>query len=149
MSASRSAQLARLTAAHSATGQMLRYLAVGGLVAVTYIGGTFLLEGPGGLPLAAAIAIAYTVAVLLHFALQRAVVFRHHRDEAGFALPVRAQILRYVVLGVAQYAITVAATKLLPGPLGVDERVVYVITVAIMSAVGFTVLRTRTFHAAA
>jgi putative flippase GtrA len=141
-------RLAEWGSGHSLTGQMVRYAMVGGTVALTYIGVTLLLSGPAGLPILAAVAIGYVTAVCLHFTLQRAFVFRHHRDVTGFALPFREQIKRYIVLGSIQYGLNVAALLVLPALVGVSKQVVYLGTVVALSLASFTILRTRTFHGA-
>jgi putative flippase GtrA len=121
----------------------VRYALAGAAVALSYIGLTLLLSGPGALPIQLAIAVAYLLAVALHFTLQRAFVFR---DRQAFALSGREQAGRYVAIGVAQYSATAAATAVLPAALGASEEVVYVGTVVVISAATFLVLRTRVFH---
>lgn len=125
-------------------GQAVRFGVAGATVALTYVGFTLLLSGPGGLPIQAAIPVAYVLAVCLHFVLQRVFVFRH-ADE--FTLSTGEQVRRYVVIGLIQYALTASATALLPGVLDVSEQLVYVGTVAVLSACTFLVLRRRVFHA--
>jgi len=132
-----------LSISPGATGQAVRFALVGATVAAVYIGLTLLLSGPVGLPIEFAILIAYVLAVVLHFLLQRHVVFR---GTKGFALSVHDQVLRYVLIGIVQYTLTAAATKLLPEPLGLSEQVVYVCTVVTLSGATFLFLRTRVFH---
>jgi putative flippase GtrA len=122
-----------------------RYALAGAAVAITYIGLTLLLSGPGQLPIQAAILVGYVLAVALHFTLQRLFVFR---DRSAFALSAREQAGRYVAIGFAQYAATAALTALLPSALGVSEQVAYVATVVVISALTFLLLRTRVFHGA-
>jgi putative flippase GtrA len=124
--------------------QLVRYAMAGALVGVVYVGTTLLLSGPGGLPIQAAIPIALVCAVSLHFVCQRWFVFR---DAHAFELAMHHQVGRYILLGLMQYAIAAVSTGILPGVLGVPERVVYVGTVCVSSAVGFILLRTRIFHA--
>jgi putative flippase GtrA len=112
-------------------------------VAVVYVGGTLLLSGPVGLPIQAAIAIGYVVAIACHFLLQRLFVFRH---EQGFALSVREQMLRYLVIAATQYPATAALTALLPVVFGLSDQVAYLITVGVISMTFFFVLRWRVFH---
>ena len=125
------------------SGQALRFAVVGATVAGVYVGLTLLLSGPLGIAIEIAILVAYVLAVILHFLLQRHVVFR---GTGEFALSVRAQVRRYVVIGLVQYTLTAAATNLLPGPLNLSEQVVYVLTVIVISAMTFLFLRTRVFH---
>jgi putative flippase GtrA len=120
-----------------------RYAVAGAVVAVVYVGGTLLLSGPVGLPIQAAIPIAYVVAVTLHFLLQRTFVFRH---DDGFALSVREQIVRYLLIAATQYPATAALTALLPALFGLSEQVAYLITVAVISLTFFFVLRRGVFH---
>jgi putative flippase GtrA len=121
----------------------LRFALVGATVACVYVGLTLLLSGPLGIAIEIAILVAYVLAVILHFLLQRYVVFR---GTGEFALSVRAQVLRYVLIGIVQYSLTAAATNLLPGPLDLSEQVVYVLTVIVISAMTFLFLRSRVFH---
>jgi putative flippase GtrA len=122
---------------------LARYGAAGASVACIYIGLTLGLSGPLGVPIQIAIPVSYITAIVTHFLLQRHFVFR----RGGFALSVRSQAGRYVVLGLSQYVVTAGATALLPGPLGVSEKVVYVGVTIVNSLVGFLLLRTRVFHA--
>ena len=55
------------------------------------------------------------VATTAHFLLQRYAVFR---DERGFALSLRSQVLPYAGIVVCQYLVTVAAMAVLPNLLG-------------------------------
>ncbi len=120
-----------------------RYAIAGAFVGLFYMGFTVLLSSAAGLALPLAIAIAYFFTVLLHFTLQRLFVFRH---VESFALQVRHQIGRYVVLGSIQYAINTTATQLLPGPLGVSPEVVFVLTTGTLSVLSFLLLRLAVFH---
>jgi putative flippase GtrA len=120
-----------------------RYAVAGAVVALVYVGGTLLLSGPVGLPIQAAIPIAYVVAVALHFVLQRTFVFRHDGD---FALSVHEQVVRYVLIAATQYPATAALTALLPELTGVSDQVAYLITVALISLTFFFVLRGGVFH---
>lgn len=95
------------------------------------------------MPIEAAIPIAYLLAITLQFNLQRHFVFRHV-DE--FALPVRHQIGRYAIIAAVQYPTTALATAVLPGWLGVSERVVFLVVAVCMSITIFLVLRSRVFH---
>jgi putative flippase GtrA len=83
------------------------------------------------------------LAVTLHFNLQRHFVFRHV-DE--FALSVRQQIGRYVVIGAIQYPITAVATAVLPGLLDISERLTFVMVTVVMSVTFFLLLRGHVFH---
>ncbi len=115
----------------------------GAAVGLLYVGGTLLLSGPVGLPIQAAIPIAYAVAIACHFALQRLFVFRH---DAGFALTVREQIVRYLLIAATQYPATAALTALLPALFGISEQAAYLITVVLISLTFFFILRWGVFH---
>jgi putative flippase GtrA len=126
-----------------ARGQLVRYAIAGATVAVVYIGLTLLLSGPVGMPIQAAIPIAYVTAITVHFTLQRWFVFH---DAGVFALAMHHQVGRYLAIGLVQYSTTAAATAVLPGVLGLPERVVYVCAVGVISAASFVLLRTSVFH---
>lgn len=125
-------------------GHAVRYALVGASIGLLYVGLTLLLSGPVGLPIQAAIVAALFIALTTHFLLQRHFVFR----RAQFALPIRAQLRRYVLMGSFLYAVTVAATSVLPDLLGVSEQVVYVVATALSSTATFLFLRWRVFHGA-
>jgi putative flippase GtrA len=126
-----------------ARGQLVRYGIAGATVAVVYIGLTLLLSGPVGLPIQAAIPIAYVTAITVHFTLQRWFVFH---DAGAFALVMHHQVGRYLAIGLVQYATTAAATAVLPSVLGLPEKVVYVAAVGVLSVGSFVLLRTSVFH---
>jgi putative flippase GtrA len=125
-------------------GHALRYGLVGATIGLLYVGLTLALSGPVGLPIQVAIVIALTVALTSHFLLQRNFVFRH----AMFALSVRGQLRRYLVVGSLQYAVAVAATSALPALLGLSEQVAYIAITAVSSIATFLFLRWRVFHRA-
>ncbi len=126
---------------HLIDPSFVRYLLAGGIVFLIYTGGTLALNA-AGMPLGPAIAIAYVIAVICHFLLQRHFVFNH---ASGFEVSTATQIRRYVVIGVVQYAITWSATHFLPSVLGISEQLVYLATVAVLSAVFFLIMRLHVF----
>ncbi len=128
---------------HPFAGPLVRYGMAGATVGVIYLAVPLVLNGPAGLPIAIAIAIAYVMAVTLHFNLQRHFVFRHV-DE--FALSARQQVGRYLVIGAIQYPTTALATALLPRALGVSPRLVFVVVTLVMSITFFLLLRGHVFH---
>jgi putative flippase GtrA len=130
-------------ARHPLAGPTLRYVVAGSTVAAVYLAIPLVLNGVAGLPIQVAIPIAYVLAVSLHFTLQRTFVFRH---VDAFALTPRQQIARYVAIGSVQYPTTALATALLPGALGVSERVVFVCTTVVISLTFFLILRGHVFH---
>lgn len=115
----------------------------GATVAAFYLAVPLLLNGLLGIPIEVAILIAYILAVTLHFNLQRHFVFR---QVDAFALSVRQQIGRYLIIGAIQYPTTALATAVLPGLLGVSERVVFVAVTIVMSLTFFLLLRGHVFH---
>jgi putative flippase GtrA len=133
----------RLLLAHPLAGPGIRYVIAGSIVAVVYLGLPVGLYDGAGVPVEAAIPIAFALAIVLHFTLQRAFVFRH---ITTFALSTRAQIRRYGVIAAVQYPTTAALTALLPSLLHLPQRDCFVIITLSMSLVSFTVLRTRIFH---
>jgi putative flippase GtrA len=132
-----------LSPASGLTGQGVRFAFTGGLVAAVYLASTTLLAGPVGLPFQAALILGFALSLTVHFTMQRKFVWLH---EVEFALAMRAQVLRYLVVAGAQYGITAAATLLLPGPLGLPTEVVYLATALCMVAANFLVFRHGIFH---
>ena len=137
-------QSARALLRSPLAGPLVRYGAAGAIVALVYLAVPLLLDGVLAVPIEVAIPIAYVLAVTLHFNLQRHFVFRQI-DE--FALSVHQQIGRYIVIGAIQYPITALATAFLPAPLGISERVVFVLVTLVMSLTFFLLLRGHVFHA--
>ncbi len=126
-----------------AAAQGLRFVLSGGLVALVYIATTSVLAQVIGIPFQIALTIGFTVAIATHFLLQRVFVWTH---VAGFALPLRHQVIRYLSLACVQYGLTVASTATLPKALGVSTEIVYLATAATLSAASFLVFRSRVFH---
>ena len=126
-------------------GQGLRFAVSGGAVALVYVACTTVLAEVIGLPFELALAIGFALAIATHFTLQRVFVWVH---ADGFALSRRAQALRYLPVAGVQYALTAAATAVLPAALGVRTEVVYLCAAAFLSAANFFVFRARVFHPA-
>ncbi len=125
-------------------GQLVRFGLTGGLVTVVYLTVTTVLSQVVGLPFQLALAIGFVSAILLHFTLQRLFVWIH---EDGFALPLRHQVGRYLLMAGAQYGGTAASTAILPGVLGVGTEIVYLATMAVATTCGFLIMRFIIFHA--
>ena len=102
-----------------------------------------MLSGPVGLPLPAAIPIAYLSSLVVNYVLQRVFVFAHAQ---AFAVGVGSQFVRYILVAALQYVLIVMLTALLPGPLGLAERVVYVAAVLLTPVLTFALLRAKVFH---
>ena len=125
-------------------GQGVRYGLAGGTVAVVYLSTTTVLAEVVGLPFQVALAIGFSVALVVHFTLQRFFVWIHH-DE--FALPLHHQAGRYLTVAGTQYGLTIASTSLLPAALGVSAEIVYLVTVAVLASTNFLVFRHGIFQA--
>lgn len=125
--------------------QGFRFALTGGIVALVYVGTTTVLSQVVGLDFEASLAIGFVVAIATHFSLQRMFVWR---SAAEFELRLHHQIARYLVVAGIQYGLTAAITATLPRALGVSPEVVYLPTVAIISAANFVVFRSRIFHPA-
>lgn len=123
------------------SGEVVRYGLTGAVVALTYLGGAYLLAS-AGLPVYAAIAISYPTAVVLHFVAQRSFVFRGNQ----FQLSMRQQLVRYVGVGSAQLVLTYGGTAVLVS-LGVDQFAAFLATTVIATAALFLTLRRGVFHA--
>jgi len=116
----------------------------GGTVALVYLTTTTVLAEVFGMPFQAALAIGFSVGIIVHFTLQRLFVWTH-REE--FALPLHHQVGRYLALAAAQYGVTAASTSLLPSALNLSTEVVYLATVAVVLSTNFLVFRHGIFHA--
>jgi putative flippase GtrA len=126
-------------------GQGARFVLSGAFVALVYTATTSILAHVVGLHFQVALVIGYTVGLATHFALQRLFVWTH---EDGFELGIHHQLPRYLLLALAQYGLTAAITATVPNALGVPTEAVYLVTVALLGAANFVILRTRVFHPA-
>lgn len=126
-------------------GQGVRFAFVGGLVALVYLTTTTVLADVFAIPFQLALFIGFMTAISLHFTLQRLFVWVNHTQ---FALGVREQVSRYLLVTCIQYAITAASTSLLPGALGVPVTLVYLVTALTLAVTNFLVFRNSVFHAA-
>lgn len=125
-------------------GQGARFALAGATVALVYLASTTALADVVGLPFQVALPIGYSLGLIVHFTLQRVFVWAH--GEA-FALALHHQALRYLSVAAVQYGVTAASTALLPSALGVPTELVYVVTVALVTATNFVVFRHGIFHA--
>ena len=103
----------RLAPYRQVTLQLLRFGLTGAFVFGIYTGGTLLLSGPVGLPIALAIAIAFPVALAINFTMQRHFVFLDHDT---FALAARTQLARYTLVTACNYALTTVSSSPFPTP---------------------------------
>jgi putative flippase GtrA len=125
-------------------GQGVRFALVGGLVALVYLLTTTFLAVVVGLPFQVALPIGFAVGITVHFTLQRVFVWAH---GDAYALPLRRQAGRYLVVAGAQYGVTAVATSLLPRALGLPTEVVYLGIVMLLVSANFVVFRHGVFHA--
>ena len=123
--------------------QLVRFGLTGALVFAVYTGGTLLLSGPLGVPIVVAIGIAFVLALVLNFSMQRHFVFLDHDT---FALGMRAQFTRYLLAAAINYAITSVIVLTVPQAPGLSQQLVFVLTAMVMSLVTFTVVRGWIFH---
>jgi putative flippase GtrA len=132
-----------LTSHSELLGQGVRFIVAGGVVALLYLTTTLVLADVFQTPFQAALAIGFCVGLICQFTLQRVFVWTQHRD---FALPAHQQAARYLSIAAMQYGVTAGSTSLLPSALGVRSEIVYVVTVAVVSAANFLVFRNGVFH---
>ena len=125
-------------------GQGVRFALAGGTVALVYLTTTIVLAEVVGIPFQVALAIGFCVGLVVHFTLQRVIVWTHYEE---FALPLHHQAGRYLLFAGVQYGVTAASTSLLPTALGISTEIVYVVTVIVVVSVNFLVFRQRIFHA--
>ena len=124
-------------------GQPLRYATASATTTLTYFTLTLLLAGPAGLSIQVAIPVGYTLSLVVHFSMQRYFVFR---NPQGFALAMHHQVGRYVTAAAIQYGLTALITATIPDAIGVDERIVYLVTALTLALVTFLCLRFLVFH---
>jgi putative flippase GtrA len=122
----------------------LRFILAGSAVTCIYITVTTVLASVVGTPFQVALAIGFCTGLAVHFTLQRLFVWRH---ETEFALPLRHQAGRYLVVSALQYAITAATTSLLAPALAVPTEIVYLLTVVVIVCANFLLFRHVIFHA--
>jgi putative flippase GtrA len=125
-------------------GQAVRYAIAGTTVFVWYLGTTTVLADGFGVTFQLALATGWVTAVFVHFTLQRYFVWVHHSE---FALGFGGQVGRYLVVAGAQYAITAAATSVLPRALDLPVTAVYLATAITLAAANFLIFRGGVFHA--
>ncbi len=127
-------------------GQGVRYALTGGVVSLVYLLTTTTLALVVGVPFQVALPIGFGLGLLVHFTLQRVFVWGH---GDSFALPLRHQVGRYLVLAGTQYGLTAASTSLLPSALGLPTEGVYLGTALLITCTNFLLFRHRIFHARA
>ncbi|MEV0454675.1 GtrA family protein [Catellatospora methionotrophica] len=96
---------------HFFSHSAVRYLTVGGLSYVADAGGLWLLHGVLSVPLGVAATISFCAAFVVNFGLNRTLVF----SSTGQDNPVSGQLVRYVLLVVANYLLTLVLVLGLTG----------------------------------
>jgi putative flippase GtrA len=122
----------------------VRFVISGGLVAVLYVSvmtGLVLL----GTPTQIALPIAYGLALVLNFTLNRRFVFASHH---GYVLHLSSQGRRYLGVTLTSYAITAVALATLPSALDAPRLAVYYAVTAVLSLTNFLLLRRFVFVSA-
>jgi putative flippase GtrA len=128
----------------SAFAQGMRFAISGAVVSAVYITITTLLATASHLRFQIALAIGWGVAASVHFTLQRTFVWA--RDQA-FALPIRHQVGRYLLVAGSQLGVSATTTAVLPPVLGLSAEVIYLATGVLLTVFNFLVFRTGVFHA--
>lgn len=123
--------------------QGMRFALTGCLVSAVYLLTTSVLALVIGLPFQVALAIGFTVAVGMHFSLQRLFVWT---DHDGFALAFPNQVGRYLLAAGTQYGVTALSTLLLPPMLGLPTEPVYLMTSLLVASANFVLFRNYIFH---
>jgi len=124
-------------------GQGFRYAVADTTVALWYLATTTILANVFGVAFQLALAIGFASSLLVHFTLQRFFVWVHHSE---FALGLRSQVGRYLLVAGIQYSITAAATSLLPQTLGLPVTPVYLVTAITLAGLNFLIFRGGIFH---
>jgi len=132
-----------LTSESGLVGQGVRYVLAGSFVLLVYLLTTSFLAVVVGLPFEEALIIGFAVQLAVHFTLQRLFVWVH--DEA-FALSIRRQARRYLVVNGAQLGLTSLSTSLLPVVLGLPTEVIYLMSVGLLAIGNFLLYRYVIFH---
>lgn len=140
----RSFLLSLLTPDSGILGQGMRFTIAGSIVTVVYLGTTTLFAKVANMPFQLALITGFSIALVVHFTLQRLFVWTHHEE---FALPLHHQLGRYLTVSAAQYGLTAASVAVMPSVLGLSAEVVYLATVAVVYSVNFLVFRHGIFHA--
>ena len=122
---------------------LVRFAFTGSVVAIVHVGIMTTLVGLLDAPVQLSLLIAYCVAITLHFTLNRNLVFA---TDAGFALHLSTQGVRYLGLALFSYVTTAISLAVLPDALGLPVLVVYLGTIACVSAINFALLQGLIFH---
>lgn len=126
-------------------GRGVRFVIVGGLVAVIYLTTTTVLADVFGVPFQLSLAIGFATALVVHFSLQRFFVWAHTEE---FSLPIHEQLGRYLLVAAVQYGSTALVTAFLPSVLHVPTTTVFFAWTICVTASNFIIFRHGIFHAA-
>jgi putative flippase GtrA len=124
-------------------GQGVRFALAGVVVGLIYLAVTTVLADVAGLPFQVALLCGFGTALCVHFTLQRRFVWV---NDSEFAHGFSKQIGRYLLVTGTQYVVTVAATSILPGVIGVSVTLVYYATVLAIASVNFVLFRSKVFN---
>jgi len=116
------------------------------VVALVYLTTTMVLVDIVTVPFQLALPVGFATAVFVHFTLQRLFVWVH---STQFALSIRAQACRYLLVVAVQYPLTAASIALLPGALGIPVMSIYFATALTLGATNFLVYRSGIFYSGA
>ena len=139
-----SARVAGLVARLPHPAVLSKFALTGVLVGLTHLGlvsAMFL----SGVPIQVALALAFMVALAMHFTLNRQWVFA---ANSGYALHFTIQGVRYLLAAALSYAGTAIAVAVLPDPLGIPELAVFFMATAVMATVTFVLLNFWVFRRA-
>jgi putative flippase GtrA len=124
-------------------GRPARFVLSGAVVAVCHFTIMTLLVTVAGLPAQASLALAYALALTLHFTLNRQFVFA---SRHGYTLHLSAQGRRYVLVAALSYAVTAAAVAVVPRLLDVSPLVAFYAAAAVQAVITFLLLRHWVFR---
>jgi putative flippase GtrA len=122
---------------------LVRFAFTGAVVALLHISIMVTLVGLLDAPVQLSLLGAYCAAIALHFSMNRNLVFA---SDAGFALHLSVQGIRYLALALFSYGTTALSLAVLPDALDLPVLIVYLGTIACVSVVTFTVLQGLIFH---
>ena len=123
---------------------MSKFVLTGALVGCTHPALVSLMV-LAGVPIQAALALAYSVALAVHFTLNRQWVFA---QDSGYALHFSRQGLRYLLIAATSYAVTAVSVAVLPDLLGIPELAVFFMAAIAMACVSFVLLNFWVFRRA-
>jgi putative flippase GtrA len=122
---------------HPTTRRLVRFALASGIVQVVYAALMVLLLVALDTPRQAALAVGYAGALIVHFTVNRHFVFV--KDD-GYEHGLGSHTGRYVFAAAFNYAITAAALAALPGLLGVEPIIAWLIVTATLGLSNFALL---------